>query len=223
MNEKKTVFQAEEYLDLLVKGQISARDGNITVQGEVIINGHDEQFKSLTTIELCSATFTDLVLISNFERFEIKQQFTCSLTLSSSNFLGGLLVEKIGEGDIGRFITIHGCTAKWVKFVKCEVGTITVKDLTVDDSLNISGIHASDGINLDGVICHGLNLISDVDRKFISASIVRTDDPIIALQFHFAGIPVFMSSKAIKKMRDDARPLGERIVPVMDGHPSSSE
>ena len=180
-----TIVNGPKFIAELTASQGQLRDENLTVNGDAIIVGKEH---SLASLCLEGITFTGMVLIKKFEKSSPPFQ------IRSCNFLGGLGLEHCEGGHL----SIMGVAAKWAHFWHCKFEVASFREFGVDGSLDISGFQLTEGFSAHGVTFTELELIHSHTSKWIHTPFVKTDDPIVACQFRLIGVPVFMSTEAVR-------------------------
>jgi hypothetical protein len=119
-----------------------------------------------------------------------------SLTIISSYFLGGLAFEE----NAGEHVSIQSIEAKWLHMWRCCFKNVFFNDVKVDGSLDISGLELSENFIIGEVDFCQLELIHLNASYTVKTPWVKTDNQIVARKFHMIGVPVFMSTEAVRKM-----------------------
>ncbi len=197
MIQNKTLLSAAEFIEKLVGDKISIGQ-TLTVQDDVRLDGKkivfpEKKFQKgkINSIRFENINFMGAVTIENFEHL--------SLSSRNTNFLKGLSVDRCS----GTHASLSGGKMESLKFWGCTLGTVCLRDLEVTRyDLELAWLKLEKGLELSGImLARNLVIQSDKDSEwFLKTPYVRTDDPALALQFRLAGIPVFMSSEAVRDM-----------------------
>jgi hypothetical protein len=191
MKKANQIISCPDFLKLLMeyKGRISdpsliVQGGYLTISGKEI--GSD-------TLHIEGVTFTDMVTINGFEKQKI------SMGLNSSNFLDILCI----EGNSGRHISISGVKAKHINLWRCAFESAFLGGIEVAGDLDISGLELTRRLTLDECSFSSLELIHQSSENTIKTPMVKTNDPLVAEQFRLIGVPVFMSTEAVRAMMEN--------------------
>ena len=191
MKKTNEIVSCSDFLKLLKenKGRVTdpaliVQGGYLTISGKEIGSG---------TLNIGGVTFTDMVTIKGFEKQKI------SMMIDSSNFLDILCI----EGNSGRHISLSGVKAKHINLWRCAFESAFLGGIEVSGDLDISGLQLSEGLTLDKCNFSKMELIHSSTEDTIKTPRVKTDDPVVAEQFRLIGVPVFMSTEAIRAMMEN--------------------
>ena len=185
--KKNQIISCHDFLKLLKENKGRVTDSTLIVQGGFLtINGKEI---GTETLDLEGLTFTDMVTIKGFEKQKI------SMVIDSSNFLDSLCV----EGNSGRHISIRSVKAKRMHLWRCAFESAFLGGIEVDN-LDISGLQLSEGLTLHECNFSDMELIHSSTENAIKTPRVKTDNQLVAEQFRLIGVPVFMSTEAVRTM-----------------------
>jgi hypothetical protein len=197
MKKTNQIIGCSDFLELLKKNKGKITNSAMIVQGDFLtIDGEDFKFD---VINLDGLTFTGMVTISDFKDKSV------IISLDSSNFLGGLVIEQTA----GSVISITSAKTNWLHLWQCNFETAHITGIEAE-GIDISGLQLSDGLTLDECNFTKLELIHGSTNNAIKTPRVKTDDPTVAEQFRLIGVPVFMSTAAVRTMME-SRAVGRRV------------
>ena len=184
---QKEVVNSVDFLKLLVGNKGILTDLPLTVNSDFLtIDGEKMELESM---HLECVTFTGMLTIYGFKKMK-------SLTISSSYFLGGLAFES----NAGGHISIQSIETKWLHMWGCCFNSVFFNNVEVDGSLDISGLELSEKLIIGEADFSQLELIHQHTSYTTKTPWVKTDNQIVARQFRLIGVPVFMSTEAVRKM-----------------------
>ena len=187
--KQKEVINGTDFLKLFEGNKGSLTDLPLTVTGDLLtINGEEINLES---ISMEGMTFTGMLTIKKFQKIK-------SLTIGSSHFLGGLAF----EGNVGSHVSIQTISAKWIHMWRCCFESVFFNSVEIDGSLDISGLELNEKLIIGEVEFSQLELIQKHCGYSIKTPKVKTDNPLVARQFQLIGVPVFMSTEAVRKMME---------------------
>lgn len=188
MKKTNEIISCSDFLELLKRNKGTITNQAMIIQGDLTIDGKDI---TLETIHLEDLTFTGMVTIRGFKDNSI------AIILISSNFLGGLCIEQ----NVGRHVSITSAKIKWVNLWHCRLKSAFLGDIEAE-YIDVSGLQLSEGLTLDDCKFSKLELIHRSTENAIKTPRVKTDDPFVAEQFRLIGVPVFMSTEAVRTMME---------------------
>jgi hypothetical protein len=191
MKKANQIISCHDFLKLLKENKGSVTDPSLIVQGGYLTINGKEIGSDMLNIE--GVTFTDMVTITDFEKQKI------SMIINSSNFLDILCI----EGNSGRHISLSGVKAKDVNLWRCAFESAFLGGIEVAGDLDISGLELTRRLTLDECSFNKLELIHSSTENTIKTPMVKTNDPLVAEQFRLIGVPVFMSTEAVRAMMEN--------------------
>jgi hypothetical protein len=150
-------------------------------------------------VSLSGFVFQDLVTITGFKKEDFESttgQSKLLISLSNSNFLGGLVIENSSGG----WISISSCEARFINLWRCDFDTASLKGLAVDGSLDIHGLKVSESLQMKEVSYENLELSRHSDSAEIA--VAETDDISAAIQFRMAGVKTIISTAMARKLSE---------------------
>jgi hypothetical protein len=189
MRKTNEIINCSDFLELLKRNKGTITNQVMIIQGDLTIDGKDI---TLETIHLEDLTFTGMVTIRGFKNNSI------AIFLNSSNFLRGLCIEQ----NVGRHVSITSAKIKWLNLWSCQFKSAHLGDIEAE-YIDVSGLQLSEGLTLDECSFSKLELIHRSTENAIKTPRVKTDDPLVAEQFRLIGVPVFMSTEAIRVMMEN--------------------
>lgn len=183
--QRNEVIDAATFLQSLAERSDSANHP-LTVQYDVIIDGRKTPLKSL---HLTNITFTGTVLVEHYRLGEETMIF------KGCNFLGNLLSLRDNQS---RHLSILDCAARYLDISRCEFDSASIGRVDVEKILDISGFSLKERFHMNEVSFDELCLFDESTYSTIRTPYVQTDNFLVAEHFRLAGIPVFMSSRAVR-------------------------
>lgn len=187
MKKNNQIISCPDFLKLLKQRKGRVNDPTMIIQGDFLtISGKDFE---LEVISFDLLTFTGMVTISDFKKKSV------IISLDSSNFLGGLVIEQ----NTGSHISVTSTKTKWLHLWQCQFGSAHLAGIEAE-CIDVSGLQLSEGLTLDECNFSKMELIHSSTEGTIKTPRVKTDDPLVAEQFRLIGVPVFMSTEAVRNM-----------------------
>jgi uncharacterized protein YjbI with pentapeptide repeats len=189
MKKNNQIISCSDFLKLLKRSKGKVNDPTMIIQGDFLtISGKDFE---LEVISFDLLTFTGMVTISDFKKKSV------IISLDSSNFLGGLVIEQ----NTGSHISVTSTKTKWLHLWQCRFENAHLTGIEAE-CIDISGLELSEGLTLDKCNFSKLELIHSSTEGTIKTPRVKTNDPIVAEQFRLIGVPVFMFTEAVRNMME---------------------
>jgi len=190
MRNTNEIISCSDFLEMLKQNKGTITNRAMIIQGDFLtIDGKD---MTLDTIHLEDLTFTGMVTIRGFKNNYI------AIILNSSNFLGGLCIEQ----NVGRHVSITSAKINWVHLWRCQLESAFLGNIEAE-GIDVSGLQLSKGLALDECSFSKLELIHSSTENTIKTPWVKTNDPLVAKQFRLIGVPVFMSTEAVRNMMEN--------------------
>ena len=195
--KQNNVISSAVYLAMLKakqKDPYYRADLPILIQGDLDIDG--EQL-GVQHIHLEQVTTTGSLMIRN----SAPQKGAGMISLEACNFLGGLRVENV---DISHII-MSDVRAKWINLWRCKAISADLREIVIDDGgvFDMSGLELQRDLSLTNITYTAVELFQRNVFKTITTGFVQTNDPVLALQFRMAGIPVYITTKTAQEMLTD--------------------
>jgi len=197
MKKTNEIINGSDFLELLKGNKGTMTNALAIVQGDFLTI--DAKDFNLCTLHLEELTFTGMVTIRGFKKNSM------AMILHSSNFLGGLHIEQ----NTVRHISISSAKAKRVHLSSCKLEEVFLGGIEAE-GIDISGLELSEGLTLDECSFSKLELMHSTGSSTIKTPRVKTDDPLVAEQFRLIGVPVFMSTEAVRTMMQN-KTTGRRV------------
>jgi hypothetical protein len=196
MRNTNEIISCSDFLEMLKQNKGTITNRAMIIQGDSTIDVKDI---TLENIHLEGLTFTGMVTIRGFKNK------SSAIFLDSSNFLGGLCIEQ----NVGRHVSITSAKTKWIHLWHCRLKSAFLGDIEAE-SIDVSGLQLSEGLTLDECTFSKLELMHSSTENTIETPRVKTNDPLVAEQFRLIGVPVFMSTEAVRAMVGN-KTQGKRI------------
>ncbi len=127
-----------------------------------------------------------MVMVENFADL-------ISVRINACNFLRGLHISTTKAGSF----YILSCKMSSLDFChNTQFERAFIDDVEVENSLSLSGLTVTEGIALKSVTFKDLILKGNEMKAVVKATLVQTDDPVVAYQFKMFGVPIIVSTKA---------------------------
>jgi hypothetical protein len=186
MRKNNQMIGSGEFLELLKKNTGTMQHESLVVEGNLTITGEEMR---LERIALACVTFMGHVTVRNFSKG------LGTFTIDYCNFPNGLII----EANSGGYLLIRGVKAKGIKIWQSSFDSANFVETSIEKILDISGLRCATKAEFKEVSLEELELYSPRSSSTANIAKVITDDPVIATQFRLAGVPVFMSTEAVRK------------------------
>ncbi|MEI8061744.1 MAG: hypothetical protein WCG97_00400 [bacterium] len=182
-----TLIKPAEYLAKLTSPHGLGIHESFIVTDDFSINGGKKN--PINSLCFRNTTFNGWLHIEN--------EPDCRIGFEKCNLLGGLHV----SGCEGSAFHMSDCAeVRYIDMYRNRWKRLSIEQVKIKAHLDLSGTEVSEVLKLRSVQAEGLVLYNGrVDLPFSAARVVL-DDPVFALQFELARIPVMASTNLVRSM-----------------------
>lgn len=194
--KKRNELTSEEFLRLLFERSPVIRNNEFEVYGDVVID--------MSTLLDPKPLYISGVKFHG----QVTIQGRCeNITLKEATFFNQLTLQCTSDGNT----TIRDCNMFSLLFDECLMDAVSLFSTSIEKCMGLYRLKLKKGLIIDNLSCGEIELICPISLDTISTPMVKTDNTAIAIQFHLAGIPVYISSTFAKT---SAYQLGLKALPT---------